>query len=83
MLILILLKMKSRTDEEESEYSRKTRNLGVIFGFRNLGVIFGFKLKSATYKLYDLGQVLSLSFSIFMYKIRTDISILEIVIKKK
>lgn len=36
----------------------------------NFGVILGFKLKSAAYKQYDLGQVISLSFNVFMYKIK-------------
>jgi hypothetical protein len=48
--------MKNRTDEEVLGFSGKARNSGAIFGFT---------LKSATYKLFDLG------------KLKTEISTLE------
>lgn len=40
--------MKSRTNEEAADYSKRTTNFGEIFKF---------KFKSAAYKLYDLGRV--------------------------
>lgn len=62
--MLIFLKMKSRAEGEATEYCGKTTNFGVIFGFN---------LRSAIYKQYDLGQVIFLNFSVFIYKIKTEI----------
>ena len=53
--------MKSRIDGEVVEYSAKTTNFGVILEL---------EFKSALYKLYDLGQVIFLSFSLSIYKIK-------------